>query len=259
MNCGNDSINECKKLITDSLINGGIILNYQPILNNKTGELGLFEGLIRMKGKGDRLYTPNEFLDKAKEAGLYEKLTERVVGIAVDSVRKHDIGLSINLEYSDIDNDKTMQNLYNSLKENLDIADKLTLELTESEKIKDFGKVADFVEYVQSLGVKVYLDDFGSGYSNFDAIAKLNLNGIKIDGSIVRNINKDRRTFITLKYIMNLAKEFKTSTIAEYVEDRGILITLNTMGIDYSQGYYISKPVNEEEIHKWKGILNERK
>jgi len=258
MNSEKYNATKFKKLITDSLSSGGIILNYQPILNNKTGELGLFEGLIRMKDK-DKLYGPDDFLEEARKSGIYEKLTERVVDIAVESIKKYNIKLSINLEYSDIANDKTMNNLYKSLKENSEITKKLTLEITETEKMSDYKKVADFIEHVQSLGVKVYIDDFGTGYSNFEAIAKLNLDGIKIDGSIVRNVNKDKRNYITLKYIMNLAKEFKAETVAEFVEDRDILITLNTMGIDYSQGYYISKPVSEEEIHKWKGNLNERR
>ena len=94
----------------------------------------------------------------------------------------------------------------------------------------------------KSLGVKVAIDDFGSGYSNFSHVLQLGIDYIKIDGSLIKNITTDKQSEILVRGIVDFSKRLEIKTIAEYVENREIFEKLRLMGIDYAQGYYIGRP-----------------
>ena len=95
---------------------------------------------------------------------------------------------------------------------------------------------------VKLLGSKIAIDDFGSGYSNFENILKLNVDYIKIDGSLIQGITKNTRHHIIVETIVEFAHKIGAKTIAEFVSDASIYTSIKKIGVDYSQGYYTGKP-----------------
>nr|MDA3909435.1 EAL domain-containing protein [Sulfurimonas sp.] len=155
---------------------------------------------------------------------------------------KHTI--SINLTYSDITNKSFMESLYKRIsKEN--IGNRLIVEITENESIKDYKLLKKSIIKFRSLGVKIAIDDFGSGYSSFSQILEIHPDYIKIDGTIIENIDTDTQAFILTKAIVTFSKELGIKVIAEYVHSKKIHEILLDFKIDEFQGYYFSEPLIE--------------
>ncbi|MDX4057219.1 EAL domain-containing protein, partial [Aliarcobacter skirrowii] len=129
----------------------------------------------------------------------------------------------------------------------LDIAKKLVIELVESESIVDYKIAIEFIKRVKSKGCKIAIDDFGSGYSNFEYLVKLEADYIKIDGSLIKNIVTQKESFAVVSTIVNFAKQMEIKTIAEFVENEEIYKIIKNIGVDFSQGYYFTQPKKELE------------
>ena len=105
---------------------------------------------------------------------------------------------------------------------------------------------------MKSLGCKVAIDDFGSGYSNFEHLLKMNVDYLKIDASLIKNIATDENSYKVTKTIIDFAKNLNLKTIAEFVENKEIFDIVKELGTDYSQGYYFSAPVSKPDIYDYK-------
>ena len=154
--------------------------------------------------------------------------------------------ISVNLSIEDISNDETIAFIHEQLKK-YSVANLIIFEILESENITDYEKIITFIDNVQSLGCRIAIDDFGSGYSNFAYLLRLKPNYIKIDGSSVKNINKDKNSFLITKTINNFAHSLGIKTIAEFVHSQEVFDIVKEMGVDEFQGYYFSAP--KEELH----------
>ena len=121
-------------------------------------------------------------------------------------------------------------------------AHRIVFELLEDETVEDFNIIKDFIHEVKSKGVQIAIDDFGAGYSNFERILEFEPDIVKIDGSLVKNIEHDTFSRNIVETIVLFAKKQNIETIAEYVENESIFNILNELGVDYSQGYYFGKP-----------------
>ena len=133
------------------------------------------------------------------------------------------------------------QNTQNLL-DSSDIAPWIIFELLESEGIENYKEVMSFIEDVKSYGAKIAIDDFGSGYSNFERIVELQIDFLKIDGSLIKNIHQNDDMKIITKTIVNFAKELGIKTVAEFVHSKEVLKEVEALGVDYAQGFYIGKP-----------------
>jgi EAL domain-containing protein (putative c-di-GMP-specific phosphodiesterase class I) len=116
-------------------------------------------------------------------------------------------------------------------------------EIVESEGIEDYEDVLKFIIKVKSYGCKIAIDDFGTGYSNFTHLLKLQTDYIKIDGSIIKDLDTNLGSRALIKTIVNFAKEMGIKTIAEFVEDEKIFTIVKELGVDYTQGYFFSQAV----------------
>ncbi len=221
-----------------------IIPYYQCI----KGEKEKYEALMRVEIDGE-IMPPFYFMDLLKEAKLYYKFSEIMIQKVLDDVKNERIkNVSINLSFIDIVNEETNRFLLN-LVNNCKKTSEITFEILESESIKDFELVKKFIDYVKSKGIKISIDDFGSGYSNYIRILELKPDFIKIDGTIVKNINNDKYYEI-IKLMIEFAKKFNIKTVAEFVENEEIYNKLKNLGIDYYQGYYFCKPEKLENLKK---------
>jgi EAL domain-containing protein (putative c-di-GMP-specific phosphodiesterase class I) len=148
---------------------------------------------------------------------------------------------SINLTLQDIISEETRSFLYEILKSS-NATKRAVFEIVESEGIENFDEVAGFIRTIKEYGCKVAIDDFGTGYSNFSYLSKLDVDYIKIDGSLIKNINFDADHLLTVESILFFAHKKGIEVIAEFVEDEATFITLVKLGIEYSQGYLFSQP-----------------
>ncbi|MGE3592879.1 MAG: EAL domain-containing protein, partial [Arcobacter sp.] len=181
------------------------------------------------------------YLEISKKIKLYEKMMKIMVDKTFALFSNQDIEFSINLSYEDIANEAFMKFLYekiNSYKNPKNII----FEILESDFIEDFSVVKEFTTYVRTKGCKIAIDDFGSGYSNMENILKLKPEIIKIDGSLIKNINLSEESKTIVKNIVNMAKELNAKTVAEYVHSKEVFDIVKNMNIDFLQGFYLSEP-----------------
>ncbi|MBE0496469.1 MAG: EAL domain-containing protein [Campylobacterales bacterium] len=221
-----------------------VVPYYQPIINNKTLHWEKFEALVRLKEGEDKVYSPFYFLDIAKQTKQYKALTRAVVEKAFEtfSVRLEDF--SINLSIDDILDVNTRNFLFDSIKR-YRLGERLVLEIVESEGIENFEEVTAFIDGAKELGCRIAIDDFGTGYSNFAYLLRLKADYIKIDGSMIENLATDRNSRLIVQAIVIFAKSIGLKTIAEFVKDEATFNEVVKLGIDYSQGYYFSPPLQE--------------
>ena len=125
---------------------------------------------------------------------------------------------------------------------------KIIFEILESEGIENYEEVSSFIDEMKSLGCKIAIDDFGSGYSNFEHLLKLNINYIKIDGSLIKNIDTDKYAQIVIETIVDFASKLNITTIAEYVHNESVHEKVKKLNIHRSQGFYLAEP--QEEINR---------
>ena len=233
---------EVVKMVKIALDNFNIVSYFQPIINNKTKEIEKYESLVRLIDENNNVLTPFDFLQVAKDSGYYNKITNRVLKNSFKILKRINTDISINISALDIEREETRNMLFYLLEENKSHAHKIVFELLEDERVKDFSIIKKFIRKVKKLGVKIAIDDFGSGYSSFERLLEFDPDIIKIDGSLVKNIECDVFSRNIIETIAIFAKKQKMKTVAEFVENENIFNILNDMGIDYSQGYYFGKP-----------------
>lgn len=215
---------------------------YQPIQNNTTGKIVKYEALVRMIDEEGNTISPFFFLEIAKKAKLYSKITQAVIDTTLETFRdRPEYECSINLSTEDIVDQEMRSYIYNKLG-SYPYPERIIFEITESEEIKDFEIVNRFIKKIRSYGTQVSIDDFGTGYANFSYILDLDIDYIKIDGSLIKNIDHDTESRIITEAIIAFSKKLGTQTIVEYVHNQAVYDTVMSLGADYSQGYFIGEP-----------------
>ncbi len=223
-----------------------IIPYYQPIIDNKTGQVIKYEALARLV-KDEEVVSPGAFIDVSKKIKYYHKITRAILTKSFEHFGiNSDIGVSINITIEDIANVRTFNLIIDLLSKNR-LNSNITFEIVESEHIEDDYLFRKFVDTIKQYGAKISIDDFGTGYSNFVYLSKLEPDYLKIDGSLIKNIHSTKE-FDVVKAIIDFAKMYNIKTVAEFVEDEEIFVLVKELGIDYSQGYYFGKPLPIEEI-----------
>ena len=231
---------EWLKKIKHALENDNIIPYYQPIVD-KDKNIIKYEALVRLIDENGKAISPFFFLDIAKKSRLYLDITKIVIKKAIEQINKHNIGISINITLEDIESSEMRKFILEEINLLKDKS-KITFEIVESEDVRENETIKEFLRLLKEKGCSIYIDDFGSGYSNFDYILKLYPDGVKIDGSLIKNILEDKNSKVIVKTVVSFAKGMKIKTVAEFVENEEIFNVLKEMGIDYFQGYYFSHP-----------------
>lgn len=216
-----------------------IVPFFQPIYNYHTNSIEKYECLMRLIDE-DKVIPPGEYLPIAKKTGLYTDLTYKMVEKAMAKFSVNDVEFSINLSVEDLMNEELMIFIYDNAGQK-DIFSRMVLEIVESEEIEDSEQVAKTIKMFKDKGSKVAIDDFGSGYSNYDYLISLQADYIKIDGSIVNHLLDDERTQDVLRSIIAFSKKSNMKTIAEFVSSKELDELVRELGVDYAQGYYYGK------------------
>ena len=221
-----------------------IVPFYQPIYNNKTNKIEKYEVLMRLIDQ-DKPITPWFFLDIAKKAKLYKKLTKIIIEKSFAYFSDKDYEFSINLSAEDIESKDIKEFLRLQFEQYPSIKEKVVFEIVESEGFKNFDNVISFIQETKMEGCKIAIDDFGTGYSNFEYLLKLKADFVKIDGSLIKHINQDKNAYEVVKIIVQFAHSQGMKTIAEFVSNAEVQNVVDELGVDYSQGYFIAEPNKE--------------
>ena len=196
----------------------------------------------------EKIYSPYYFMDYMKESELYNAFSRNMFMKVINDLKKGFIKkASINVSFEDISDEITRNMLYNYIDQKT--GEKLIVEILESESINDFELVKDFIFNMKKRGVKIAIDDFGSGYSNFVVVLDLSPDYIKIDASLIQNINNSKYQDI-VKMIINFSHRYGIKVIAEYVDSKEVFEKLLKLGVDEFQGYYFCEPEPLEKIVK---------
>jgi diguanylate cyclase (GGDEF)-like protein len=218
-----------------------IVPYFQPIVHAKSGEVKIYEALMRIVEPDGTVHTPYHFLDIAKRTKYYPELTKRMADRIFPLFRQIPHDISLNISYLDIINKETMQYIVDRM-ERCPHRKRLHFEILESEGIERYDDVFECLRRLKSYGCHVSLDDFGSGYSNFEHILKLDVDMLKIDGSLIRNIDSDIGSQIIVETIVDFADKLNIETCAEFVCSESVYETVRDLGVTYVQGFYIGEP-----------------
>lgn len=232
---------EIKNMLQSSIENSSVIPVYQPIVM-KDGSLK-YEVLMRIKNLADSgaLISPGVFLDIAKKHSYYNEISDMVIFKAIEQMRQNDDTLSINFSYADMNNAVLLQKVEDAIV-GRSIAHRLIFEVVETEHLDNIKVVKAFIERFKTIGVRIAIDDFGSGYSNFAHIFTLEPDFIKIDGSLVSQIIENEKISVLVRTIIDFAHKLGVEVVAEHVSTKELHDALWELGVDALQGYYIGRP-----------------
>ncbi len=232
---------QLSETVREAVGNYRIIPYYQAIVDTKTSEIKKYECLARLIDINGKIVSPLLFIPISKKIKYYNMVTKIIIDKSFKHFETKGCEFTINLSIEDMVKKDMFDFIMDRLK-NSNISDKVTFEILESDAIEDFEKVDRFINEIRRYGAKIAIDDFGSGYSNFSYLTKINADYIKIDGSLVKNIDTDNNSFIVVESIVQFAKKLGIQTIAEYVWSYSVLEKVKELNIDYAQGFYIDEP-----------------
>jgi len=237
-----------------ALQRGEIFLEYQPKASTKDGSIHSVEGLVRWQKNG-KVKLPEEFLPYIEKTGLINELTHYVLEKALRTLtswRKKNIPLklAVNLSPREISQIEYIERILLLFARYKDVLPRLEIEITETSLMENLSLVIEFVENCKRLGIDVYIDDFGTGFSSLVYLKKIPIHGLKIDRTFIKDIPESKDDVGIVRAVISLAKTLGVKTVAEGVERKQQLEFLKKEGCDYAQGYYIGKPMREEELLK---------
>ncbi len=221
-----------------------LFLVYQPIMDLKKGTVNKYECLVRIRDGEGQLINPDNFISLAKKGRLYKRITHLVIEQSFAAFGEREEEFSINLTIEDFMNGDTLEFLL-SRAAHYRIADRLIVEIVETEELRDFSEIINIIGRLKERGIRIAIDDFGSGFSNFSYLLKLNADFIKIDGSIMRSVLSDDKSQTLVQSIIQFARKSGIATIGEYIEGEELKEYAREAGIDFAQGYLIGKPSPE--------------
>ena len=214
--------------------------HFQPIVSTKDETCAKFEVLIRLReGEGDEIISPYEFLPVLQKMGLEKRLTKVVIDQSFELIHRCNKDISINMTRDDLDEDM-VRYLETSLHLHGVKASSISIELVETEELLQ-ERYIKIIQKIKALGCKISIDDFGTGYSNFAYLTQIRPDFLKIDGSLIKDIDVNVESRNIVKGIVDLAHSLDITLVAEFVSTPEIYVIIKELGIEYAQGYHFGK------------------
>ena len=220
----------------------------QPIVDATTQEVYKYEALIRYIEDDGSEVAPYKFLPIAKKARLFPIIIKIMLSSVLQIIKDKNIRIAVNLSFEDIVNDDTQEFIFETLDRYKDEAQMLDFEILESEEIEDFDMVKNFILKIKEYGCRIGVDDFGAGYSNFNMLEALKIDFVKIDGSLIKEIDKLQKHALIVETIADFCKKLDIKTVAEFVGSQSVYEKTKDLGIDYMQGWHFGKAVSVDNI-----------
>jgi len=236
-----------------------LCLHFQPQILLATGEVRGAEALIRWEHPEFGPLSPDNFVPAAEQAGTIVHLTRFVLTNALAECGKweaqgHRLQVSVNISARDLQDEYLAYFVLELLKENGIAPRRLTLEVTESAVMKEIHRSISTLHSLRDMGVRISMDDFGTGHSSLAQLKNFPLHELKIDKSFVTSMLPDDQNDSIVRTTIELAHNMGLEVVAEGVEDSQTLRRLGTLGCEQAQGYFISRPIPSGDVVDW---LNE--
>ncbi len=242
--------------LREAIDGGQLELHYQPKVHLRQSCTRDVEALVRWQHPTLGLVQPEEFVPLAEQNGLITQLTDWVLQTAVKQCcdwRKRGINLRVAVNLSAYSmHDLNLPNHIAGILRAADLpASFLAIELTESAMMSDLPRAMDIFERLAAMGIRLSIDDFGTGLSSLSYLKRLPVNELKIDKSFVIDMAEDEHNAVIVRSIIDLSHNIGREVVAEGVQDHDVLQLLEMLGCDTVQGYYISRPRNVADLELW--------
>ncbi|MGF1750387.1 EAL domain-containing protein [Vibrio cionasavignyae] len=245
-----------ERLLISAIQNKEIDVYFQPIVDLATGKVAKLEALCRFRFEGIE-YSVQELIHLAEDLKLISELdlivAERAITemLQIQVARTEPLSISLNCslaesgEYSD-----HLHDLFDLINSSLISNDHVTIEITETSYFTNNSKNATLIETIRSSGVKIAVDDFGTGNASFSYFSDFDFDELKIDKKFISNIQNTKQKYFAVKMLGQLSHDLDIKVVAEGVETEAELEVLKNIGIDYIQGYLFYRPMTPQQVAK---------
>ncbi|WP_201240797.1 EAL domain-containing protein [Rhodothalassium salexigens] len=248
----NDNVGQFRRVLSE----GAFSLVFQPIVTLANGVPHHYEVLARFdqtegqtgtQANGPARPSPHATIAFAERTGLIEEFDRAVITRVIDKLNQIDDRhrpprVAVNISGRSLQSDPFVTELLRQLARHQRLSDRLSLEITESAEIKAPETLQSTINRVRDLGFKVYLDDFGAGGAGFRYLKALRVDGVKIDGSYIRDAQRSHRDHAFLRCMVGLCRDLDIKTVGEWVETPEQAAMLRGLGVDYAQGFLYGHP-----------------
>ncbi len=219
-------------------------LALQPVVDSVTRQTRFYECLMRFEDTDGQYRSAERTIQAAESAGESDLVDKRSFQLTMDLLEQHrHLTLSLNVSSPTMSDPRSLAAMVQALSKRPDIASRLIVEVTETTAIQDIKQAARFVKELQGLGCRMAIDDFGTGYTSFEVLQALAVDIVKIDGSLVIDVNRVPSHSVFLQRMVELSQAMGMETVAEWITDAETANTVSALGIDYLQGYHFGEPV----------------
>jgi predicted signal transduction protein with EAL and GGDEF domain len=239
-----------------ALATGQLIVHFQPKLELATGRVVGAEALVRWDHPIRGLVCPDAFLPLAEQAGLMFTIAEQVLQQSLHAVKAwraagHDMRVAVNLSGSDLQHEALPSHVQMLLDTYALPADALVLEITENTLMIDAEQPRRVLAALRDLGVRLSVDDYGTGYCSLAYLHQLSVDELKLDRSFVTHLGTDPRAAAIVRSTVALSHDLGMVMLAEGVEDADVQQSLTEWGCDLAQGYHIARPMDHQHFQTW--------
>jgi len=239
-----------KNIIESAVKQDQFLLFYQPILDIKQKKISHYECLLRIELEDGKILMPGDFIIQAEQLGIIDQIDRLVLNKAIEQhLAFQKIGnnarLAINLSGRSMNDESILPYIEKLLNQENVKPELIIFEITETSAVSNFLSAKSMIKKLKALGCRFALDDFGVGFSSFYYLKSLPVDYVKIDGSFVKHMDTNQEDRVFVKVLTEVSQTFGKKIIAEFVENQAILQLLDELGVDYAQGYYVSKPIRD--------------
>nr|NUR37636.1 EAL domain-containing protein [Sphingomonas sp.] len=247
---------DTEKALTEAVQRGEFVLAFQPQMSLVTGEVAGAEALLRWNHPREGLRLPNSFIPVAERTGLIAEIGEWVVGEVASTLggwfrSGFDGRLAFNVSPRQVERPDFFAKLRQTLADAGVPLSVVELEFTESAAMEVSAPVLEEIASLRADGAKIAIDDFGTGYSNLARLRSMPLDRVKLDPSLIADIETSEKARVIVQAVIQLIKGVECEIVAEAVETVAQADILRAMGCDIVQGYVFAAPMFEEEFLAW--------
>jgi len=233
-----------------------LFLVYQPVIEFATGRVSYLEALLRWRKPDGKILLPDAFIRAAEQSGLIQRLSEWVIENACREIallQQDNPGLhtGINLSMHNLHDFNLLDHISAALQRHHVEPESLLLEITETGVMLDPEQVIEVLRQLAALGLRLSIDDFGTGHSSLVYLKRLPVHMLKVDKSFVTEMDTDEENASIVRATIDLAHNLGLTVTAEGVESRAVFDRLKGMGCDCYQGYYTGRPMTLEQVLQW--------
>jgi len=242
--------------IRNAIENGELIVHYQPEVDLATGETHRVEALVRWEHPELGLLQPDAFIPLARQSALVRPITRFVLDAALGQCRAWqdlgiNVGVAVNLAGRDLADSRLEEEVSEALRRWKLEPELLELEIPESAIMSERERIHKMLARLSERGVRVAVDDFGSGYASLSHFKQLPVDVLKVDKSFVQNIGTDEEDEAIVRSTIDLAHSLGVAVVAEGVESEDVLQRLRALGCDLAQGFCLARPASAEDVTEW--------